>query len=105
MVRAIASVMGASFSNTLGGYILPNCNNLFSDGTVDFFFSGVEIKVPYNEFIVNPTATDGSFFQYNDGTKVCMIGAIPGSSNQVAVLGDTFLRSAYVVYDLVCPPF
>lgn len=100
MVQSLAKTLGASYSNALGGYILPNCNNQNADGTLDFFFSGVELKVPYNEFIVNPTATDGSFFQYNDGSNVCMIGAIPGSSDQVAVLGDTFLRSAYVVYDL-----
>jgi len=104
MVKSIASIMGAQYSNQLGGYILRNCNSQFLDGSLNFFFSGVEIKVPYNEFIVNPTATDGSDFLYNDGTKVCMIGAIAGSSSSVAVLGDTFLRSAYVVYDLV-PPF
>jgi len=100
MVTSIASAMGASYSNTLGGYILPNCDQQYSSGTLDFFFSGFELKVPYSEFIVNPTATDGTFFQYNNGQDVCMIGAIPGSSQQIAVLGDTFLRSAYVVYDL-----
>jgi hypothetical protein len=100
MVTSIASAMGASYSSTLGGYILSNCDQQYSSGTLDFFFSGFEIKVPYSEFIVNPTATDGSFFKYNNGENVCMIGAIAGSSQQTAVLGDTFLRSAYVVYDL-----
>lgn len=100
MVTSIASAMGASYSNTLGGFILPNCDQQYSSGTLDFFFSGFELKVPYSEFIVNPTATDGTFFKYNSGENVCMIGAIPGSSQQIAVLGDTFLRSAYVVYDL-----
>jgi hypothetical protein len=104
MVSAIAKAMGASYSNQLGGYILPNCNTQFSSGSLNFFFSGVEIRVPYNEFIVHPTATDGSDFLYNDGSKVCMIGVIPGSSSDIAVLGDTFLRSAYVVYDLVLSP-
>ena len=101
MVSAIANEMGAQYSYQLGGYILPNCNQQYSGGKLNFFFSGVEIQIPYNEFIVNPTATDGSPFMYNDGSLVCMIGVIPGSSTDVAVLGDTFLRSAYVVYDLV----
>ena len=108
MVSSIAQKMGASYSNQLGGYILPNCNQQFADGALNFFFSGIQISVPYNEFIIHPTATDGSSFLYNDGSKVCMIGVIPGSSSDVAVLGDTFLRSAYVVYDLVPtspPPF
>jgi len=103
MVKSIATAVGAAYSNQLGGYILPNCNSQYSSGTLNFFFSGVEIQVPYNEFIVHPTATDGSSFLYNDGSPVCMIGVIPGSSSDVAVLGDTFLRSAYVVYDLVPP--
>jgi Eukaryotic aspartyl protease len=104
MVSGMAKAVGASYSNQLGGYILPNCNSQYSSGTLNFFFSGIEIQVPYNEFIVHPTATDGSDFLYNDGSKVCMIGVIPGSSTDIAVLGDTFLRSAYVVYDLVLHP-
>ena len=104
MVSGIAKATGASYSNQLGGYVLPNCNSQYSAGTLNLFFSGVEIQVPYNEFIVHPTATDGSDFLYNDGSKVCMIGVIPGSSSDIAVLGDTFLRSAYVVYDLVSTP-
>jgi hypothetical protein len=101
MVKSLASTMGATYSNTLGGFVLPNCNQQYSSGTVNFFFSGVELKIPYDEFIINPTATDGTFFKYSDGTNVCLLGAIPGTSDSVAVLGDTFLRSAYVVYDLV----
>jgi Eukaryotic aspartyl protease len=104
MVQAIAKSMGASFSNQLGGYILPNCNSQFASGSLNFFFSGVQISIPYDEFIVNPTATDGSDFLYGNGSPVCMLGLIPGSSDDIAVLGDTFLRSAYVVYDLVHLP-
>jgi hypothetical protein len=101
MVRGIGQAMGATFSNQLGGYILPNCKQQFADGSLNFYFSGVRLSVPYNEFIIHPTATDGTSFTYTDGSKVCMIGVIPGTSGDVAVLGDTFLRSAYVVYDLV----
>ena len=101
MASSLASAMGASYSRQLGGYLLPNCNQQYSKGTLNFFFSGVEISVPYDELIVNPTATDGSTFLYNDGSPACMLGILSGTSDNIAVLGDTFLRSAYVVYDLV----
>lgn len=101
IVTGLAQAMGASFSRELGGYVLPNCNDQFANGALNFFFSGVQISVPYDELIVNPTATDGSNILYNDGTNVCMLGVIEGTVDQIAVLGDTFLRSAYVVYDLV----
>lgn len=106
VVSSIASVMGASYSRQLGGYILPNCDQQYESGSLNFFFSGVEIQIPYDEFIVNPTATDGSPFLYNNGDEVCMLGILAESASEdnLAVLGDTFLRSAYVVYDLVAPP-
>jgi hypothetical protein len=35
----------------------------------------------------------------SDGTKICLFGIAPAGSSS-AVLGDTFIRSAYLVYDL-----
>jgi Eukaryotic aspartyl protease len=99
IVASLATAMSATFNKQLGGYIV-NCNQQFSSGTLNFFFSGLQILVPYDELIVNPTATNGAAFTIN-GSPVCMLGVIAGSSTDLAVLGDTFLRSAYVVYDLV----
>jgi hypothetical protein len=104
MADSLASAMGALFSRQLGGYVLQNCDTQYSKGTINFFFSGVEISVPYDELIVNPTGTDGSPFQYENGSPVCMLGILAGTSDNTAVLGDTFLRSAYIVYDLVPLP-
>ena len=101
IVSSLASAVGAQYSDQLGGYLLNNCNQEYSSGSLNFFFSGVGISVPYDEFIVNPTSTDGIPLSFPDGSLVCMLGVIPGASDQIAVLGDTFLRSAYVVYDLV----
>ena len=105
IVSGLAKAMGAAYSRQLGGYILPNCDQQFSKGTLNFFFSGVQISIPYDEFIVNPTASDGTPFMYNDGSPACMLGVLSTSSSSanIAVLGDTFLRSAYIVYDLVFP--
>ena len=106
VVAGLANAMHASYSRQLGGYILPNCNQQYSKGTLNFFFSGVQISIPYDEFIVNPTASDGSPFLYNDGSLACMLGILPMNSDagNFAVLGDTFLRSVYVVFDLVFLP-
>jgi hypothetical protein len=61
-----------------------DCNIASSEGTLDFGFSGVTIQVPFSELALSTES--GS----------CMFGLLPGDG----ILGDTFLRSAYVVYDL-----
>ena len=105
LVEGLAAAMGASYSSQLSGYVLPNCNLQSAQGSLNFFFSGVGIAIPYHELIVIPTASDGTDITYRDGTPVCMLGVLAQSASDLAVLGDTFLRSAYVVYDLVLSPF
>jgi hypothetical protein len=83
----IAADLGAKVDK-LGKFNLPNCDLQFADGSLNFNFSGVKISVPYREFILN-----------QDGTCSLGLRAIDGNCG---ILGDTFLRSAYVVYDLVC---
>jgi hypothetical protein len=61
-----------------------DCKIASSKGSIDFGFSGVTIKVPFSELALSTES--GS----------CMFGLLPGSG----VLGDTFLRSAYILYDL-----
>lgn len=58
---------------------------------LDFNFSGVQISVPINELVIVAAVSRGQ--------PVCILGVGP-AGNSVSVLGDTFLRSAYVVYDL-----
>ena len=101
IVSSLANALGARFNAELQGYLLPNCNSQFASGTLNFFFSGVQIVVPFDEFIVNPTQPDGTPLKFSNGQPVCILGVLSGTSDNIAVLGDTFLRSAYVVYDLV----
>lgn len=68
-----------------------DCDFANQEGTLDFSFSGVTIQVPYNELVILAAVSRGQ--------PVCMLGIGP-AGNSVSVLGDTFLRSAYVVYDL-----
>lgn len=67
-----------------------DCSLVNTQGTVDFQFAGTTIKVPYSEMIREVARTDG--------TKSCMLGIVP--SPNFVLLGDTFLRSAYAVFDM-----
>ena len=91
----IATGLGAVLDD-VGIYNLPNCDLQFAAGSLDFDFSGVKIRVPYSEFIIKDF--------YQNGSDICSLGIDPIDGTCV-ILGDTFLRSAYVVYDLVCSLF
>jgi hypothetical protein len=68
------------------GTLAVDCATAQKSGSVDFTFGGLTIKVPYHEFIWE--ALPGQ----------CFVGAAPVSGT-TPILGDTFLRSAYVVFD------
>lgn len=85
LVSSLAKEFGASYDFFQGLYIIHGD----SDGVdVEFDFSGTKITVPASELIVEES-----------GTKVFGLAPASQTENQV-ILGDTFLRSAYVVYDL-----
>lgn len=93
------------------GDVLVNCDLLNSaTGSLNFQFGGSNgptIKVPFSEFAVPAYDSNGNQITYNNGTGVCLLGLM-GDGSQTSgsgetspiILGDTFLRSAYVVYDL-----
>lgn len=86
--QAICDQLGADFGSSgldESGFYPVDCNLADLPGTIDFDFNGVEIKVPYNEFIRTST---GSF-----GQDSCVLGITPSES--FTLLGDTFMRSAY----------
>lgn len=102
IVSAIADATGAIYVSNIQKYVFENCSQEFVKGTLNFFFSGVEISVPYDQFIVHPVNKNDVFITDDSGNLICELG-IASSGSDIAVLGDTFLRSAYVVYDLVLP--
>lgn len=82
--------------------------------SIDFTFSGKTISVPLNEMVVDSFAaiqdqiiSDPQLSKVFSGwDSACMFGVASASdygvdNSDFALLGDTFLRSAYVVYDLV----
>lgn len=88
--QALFKILSATWDSSSGAAVV-SCNLASSSTTVDFSFSGINITVPMNELVV----IDG----YRRGQAVCILG-ISDAEGSTSVLGDTFLRSAYVVYDL-----
>ncbi|KAK7432812.1 hypothetical protein QQZ08_000675 [Neonectria magnoliae] len=81
--------------------------------SLDFTFSGKKINVPIDEMVIDSFASvqdqimsDPTLKEAFDGwDSACMFGIASASDygvndDRFALLGDTFLRSAYVVYDL-----
>lgn len=86
VVSSMATDFNAQEDST--GLLYVDCDYQSVDGTLDFAFPGVTISVPFSQFILS------------DGAQ-CILGvqAFDPDSGIVALLGDTFLRSAYVVFD------
>jgi hypothetical protein len=79
----VGSFADAMFEPESGFYLVP-CEVTELEGSVDFYFEGKTIRVPFNEFIWQQAG-------------YCILGVMP--DDEEAILGDTFLRAAYVVYD------
>ena len=91
--------VGAQYDSSQQAAYVP-CSLMNNASTVDFTFSSPTISVPMNELVINPGPnSDGSAVTFDNGTPACLFGISPAGQS-TAVLGDTFLRSAYVVYDL-----
>lgn len=84
----------ASYHSQLGYYV-QSCN---LEGSLDYSFNGANISVPFSSLLLPVTSRTGPAY-FSNGEPVCAIGILP-SSYKFALLGDTFLRNAYVVYDL-----
>jgi hypothetical protein len=72
-------------------------------GTLDFGFvgsGGPVISVPFSELSYPYTDDSGNQMSFDNGNTACYFGLAPTQDNTQILFGDTFLRSAYVVYDL-----
>jgi elongation factor G len=104
LARQAWKEVGAVYAPQVGAAVLP-CNMQNSGGYFSFGFagpSGPRINVTMDELVLDltsgraPTFTSGVY----EGQEVCQFG-IQNFTQAPYLLGDTFLRSAYVVYDLV----
>lgn len=76
------------------------CEDANSNKQLSFTFSGKTINIPMNElYIPVGSNSQGQPATFSNGKQACIFGVAP-SGGSTPLLGDTFLRSAYVVYDL-----
>ncbi|KAF9878022.1 eukaryotic aspartyl protease [Colletotrichum karsti] len=87
LANNIATDFGSPGLDANGFYPI-SCTLVNLNGTVDFDFDGMKIKVPYKEMIR----------EVRTSPPACYLGIVPNSD--FTLLGDTFLRSAYAVFDL-----
>lgn len=98
MTESIFEQVGAVYDSDVGAAYVP-CSLASNTTTLDFTFGGPVISVAMSELVLEASTTTGQQLTFTDGTFACLFGVAPAGST-TATLGDTFLRSAYVVYDL-----
>ncbi|CZR62854.1 uncharacterized protein PAC_12751 [Phialocephala subalpina] len=87
IVTAIVTLFPGARSVGSGQYTVP-CSALKQDGYLDFGFGTTTIRVPYHEFV------------WQADVDLCALGVMANAAGDPTyVLGDSFLRAAYVVYD------
>lgn len=86
LATVLTSFPSAQYDRRAGYYIV-DCTESTQAGHFTFTFGSTSITVGLNEYVLS-------------GEGSCALGFNP-SPDANYVLGDTFLRSAYVVYDLV----
>lgn len=89
ILRAIARDIGGQYSTDAGLYIVP-CSLLDEDGTLDFAFGNGTIKIPIRDMIIQDSQA-----------QACALAADKelADSGIDILLGDSFLRSVYAVFD------
>jgi hypothetical protein len=90
VTESIYKMTGAKYSQEYGAAFI-DCNMRYNETTIDFTFSSPTIRVSMSELVL--------VMGYQGRNPVCILGIAPADGT-TPVLGDTFLRSAYVVYDI-----
>ena len=88
-------------SQELGAVVVP-CSLANKNGSLHYGFGGVGgpvIAVDVSQLVLPLTLPNGRVPEYQNGAAACQLG-IQAAGNLPVLFGDTFLRSAYVVYDL-----
>ncbi|ANB12602.1 Yps3p [Sugiyamaella lignohabitans] len=91
IAKNVAQEFNAQFDPSTGLYFAQT--NTSSKEFV-FNFSGATIKVPASEMLV-----DASYIMQGSSPGPYVLGVVP-SDEAPYIIGDTFLRSAYVVFDV-----
>lgn len=95
--NTIYNSVDARYDSSEGAAFVP-CSLSSNTTTLDFTFTSVTISITFAELVLDVTSTSGQSLYFSSGAQACLFGIAPTTSTPI--LGDTFLRSAYVVYDL-----
>ena len=98
ITEAIYEQVNAQYDAAEGAAYVP-CSLANNSTTIDFTFTTPTITVAMNELVIEVATSNGQQLTFTDGTPACLFGIAPAGSS-TSVLGDTFIRSAYLVYDL-----
>ncbi|KAF7904537.1 hypothetical protein EAF00_001871 [Botryotinia globosa] len=98
MAEAIYEQVDAQYDASEGAAYVP-CSLASNTSALNFTFTSPTIQVTMDELVIPVTSTTGQQLQFTDGTAACLFGIAP-AGDSTSVLGDTFIRSAYIVYDL-----
>ncbi|KAL2786026.1 aspartic peptidase domain-containing protein [Aspergillus keveii] len=93
IVEEIYNDIGVTYEPSTGAGYAP-CSLAQENIDLTFTFSSPVITVGIDELII-----DAGDLRFWNGERACVFGIVPAGES-TNVLGDTFLRSAYVVYDL-----
>ena len=99
-LQPILTALGAEYE-AASDYAMVPCSMTTNTSTIDFVFTSFSISVPLTELIFPQDflAYDNYIPTLRDGkTPACLLGIQP--SGEDMILGDTFMRSAYMVFDL-----
>ncbi|OJJ47538.1 hypothetical protein ASPZODRAFT_1707769 [Penicilliopsis zonata CBS 506.65] len=95
ITKQIFDALNVTYVTSEGLGYVP-CSYANADVNVTFTFTSPAITVSLSQLVL-----DAGGVTYKDGVEACNFGIAPmGNTTNEALLGDTFLRSAYVVYDL-----
>lgn len=98
IVQTIFSAVSAQYDPSNQAAYVP-CSLANEKTNLRFAFSGAVIEVEMNEMVLDMFTSSGRRPTFQNGQAACLFGIAPAGQG-TNVMGDTFLRSAYVVYDL-----
>ncbi|CAL3965778.1 unnamed protein product [Diplocarpon coronariae] len=98
MASNIYQQVGARYVEEFNLAFVP-CSLKDTSTTLDFTFAGATISVPMDEMVLSLTEDDLEQLSLPNDGGICLFGISPVRESR-AVLGSTFIRSAYLVFDL-----
>lgn len=99
VTAAIYQAVGATLDEKEGVGIVA-CDLAGQNVNMTYRFAdSISINVPLNELVLSSLSSSSDSGSLGGGSSACQFGIAPAGSDTV-ILGDTFLRSAYVVFDI-----